>query len=63
MERKVPHLERRDITLTTLCLDPLLRVVMGRHFRRLATVFVTYPCFVWSGRIRVLGPPELGPGR
>ena len=63
MERKVPHLERGDITLTTLRLDPLLGVVVASHFRRLAAVFVTYPCFVWGGRIRVLGPPELGPSR
>jgi hypothetical protein len=59
MERKIPLWEIGNIAPTIFCLDPLLRVVMTRHLRYLATVFVTYSCLVWNGGIRVLGPSEL----
>lgn len=50
-------LDGRNVTLTILSLNPLLRIVMTRHFYRLTTVLVTYSCFVWSGRVWVFGAP------
>jgi len=50
-------MDGRNVTLTILSLNPLLRVVMTRHFYRLTTVFVTYSCLVGGGGIWVFGPP------
>ncbi|SRR5258707_672555 len=65
LQWKHKHLpsDGRNVTLAIFCLDPLLRVVMARHFYPVATVLVTYSCLVWSGRIWVFGPPELRAGR
>jgi hypothetical protein len=56
-------LYKRNVTLTIFGLNPLLGVVMARHFYRLTTVLITYSRLVWSGGIWVFGPPELRAGR